>query len=347
MEGQATSDELQAFVLDVGHGNAAVFLDGDEALVVDAGSGDLVADTLERSGVSDIAALVISHRHHDHTSELPSLLANRDLRVRRLFLNADPSRSPDTHFEKQLRAALNDSVRRSGTQYQQANVTLGSEMGTQQLQVDVLSPNIDLGLAGIGANMPTGSTVDTHAFAVALRVRSEGGRSILLAADLDHSGLRQLIDNEDAELSADVLVYPHHGGLAGVGSAEGEEALAKEFTAAVDPSTVIVSNGRERYENPRREIVRGVRQARSDPPIRLVCTQLSKACCADAVSADGRLDPALSSIGAERGLSCSGSIRIELCGSGPVLPNGARHLDFVINRVGASALCVKELPAGH
>jgi len=334
------TENIHAVVLDVGHGNAAVFIDGDEALVVDAGAGDLVTDTLERYGVSDVAALVISHRHHDHTSELPALLSNPDIRIKKLFLNADPSRQPSSAFETQLRGALNDSIRRNGTQYQQANVTLGEEMGTENLSVEVLSPTAELCLAGVGSPTDAGGVLHAHALAVVLRVGVDGGRSMVMGADLDHHGLRGLIEDTDVDLKADVLVYPHHGGLAGVGTERGEEELAKELTAAVDPEAVIVSNGRERYANPRREIVRGVRKARTVPPIRLVCTQLSKECLAEVVRDDRRLDETLSSLGAETGASCSGSIRVDLVGEGPLLPKGAQHLEFVIDTVGGSALCV-------
>lgn len=124
-------------ILDVGHGNAAVFVDGDAAIVVDAGSGDLVADTLEREGIRQISALIISHRHHDHTSELPALLSSRDICVHRLFVNADPTRKPQGVFEQQLVAAFNDSLMRNQTELQQANVTLGHHMGTAHLDVNV------------------------------------------------------------------------------------------------------------------------------------------------------------------------------------------------------------------
>ena len=59
------SDGLpEAIILDVGHGNAAVFLDAGQALVVDAGPGDLVAGTLVDHDALEIVGLVISHRHH-------------------------------------------------------------------------------------------------------------------------------------------------------------------------------------------------------------------------------------------------------------------------------------------
>ena len=325
-EGQAIGDP-EAVVLDVGHGNAAVFLDGPQAIVVDAGPGDLVARTLEDHGVQDIAALVISHRHHDHDSELPSLLADEDLRVRRLFVNADPNRNPTTPFEHQLRGAFRDSRRRSGTELQQANETLGGYMSTEHLSVEVLAPNSDLAFAGVGAKKAKGGSAHPHAMAVVLRVTAPSGRSVFLGSDLEYAAYRALLDSEEIDVGSTVLVYPHHGGLSG---APDEEAFAEELTRAVDPEILIFSHGRERFDNPRREVVRGVRSARESPKVRIVCTQLSTHCSASAIDAAGRLDSTLESRGAGLGHSCAGSLRISLASEGPLLPSGAAHLAFVL-----------------
>lgn len=340
MTEQLVADEPKAVILDVGHGSAAVLIDEKEAIVVDAGSGDLVTETLERFEITEVRSLVISHRHHDHTSELPSLLSNPDLEIKQLFLNADPTRTPSTPFEEQLRAALNDSVRRSGTEFQQANVTLGARMSTARLTVEVLSPSVDLQLSGVDGETASGEVLHPHALAVVLRVSVENGRAVLLGADLDYTRFQELIDNDESDLSADVLVYPHHGGLSGAGSESAEEAFAGRVASAVAPDVVVFSNGRDRFRNPRREIVRGIRKATDAKPMRMVCTQLSKECCAEEIPADGRLDDFLASAGGATGKSCCGSMIIDLGGHEHLLPIGHKHLDFVLNTVGDQALCL-------
>ncbi len=336
----AQAEAPHGVILDVGHGNAAVFFDGPQAIVIDAGSTDLVADTLERHGVSEIAALVVSHRHHDHTSELPSLLTNPDLCVRKFFANADPTRTVDSRFEEQLRGAFNVSKRRNGTEFLQANETIGHHMNTKRLRVQVLNPDGDLTLKGVGSITTSGDSLHAHALAVVLRISLLGGRSVLFGSDLDSAGYRRLIDSDDVDLSADVLVYPHHGGLAGAGNAIAEQAFASALTEAVGPEAVVFSNGREKHSNPRREVVRGVRSAPVARTVRVVCTQLGMACSNVTFPADGRLDGSLGSHGAERGLSCSGSLRVALDPQEQLLPLGSRHLSFVVDTVGAGALCV-------
>lgn len=339
----AVDDSIpHAVLLDVGHGNAAVFVDGPSAIVVDAGSSGLVTDTLEQQGVTEISALVVSHRHHDHTSELPTLLANPDLPVRRLFLNADPNRRPESAFEQQLAGALNESIKAHGTEFNQANATLGPYMGTDRLQVEVLAPDGALALTSVGAPRDAGGNVPPHALAVVLRVSLPGERAVLFGSDLDHSGFRQLM--EQVDVTADILVYPHHGGLSGAGSAEGEEAFATDLTVAVNPAVVVFSNGRSQaFPNPRREVVRGVLRARHpETTLRVVCTQLAHQCSLAALPADERLDPRLDSAGARGGLSCSGSLMVSFSRAEDPLPEGRRHLDFVLNRLGDGAMCVGE-----
>lgn len=337
-----TPDGPSGVILDVGHGNAAVFFDGVQAIVIDAGSSDLIADTLERHGVTEIAALVVSHRHHDHTSELPSLLANPGLCVRKLFVNADPTRPVHSRFEEHLIGAFNASKQRNGTEFHQANETLGHYMNTERLRVQVLSPDSDLTWKGVGAPTGGGGSVHPHALAVVLRVSLPGGRSVLLGSDLDKAGFSRLIDDDAVDLSADLLVYPHHGGITDGGNEKAEEAFATALTAAVGPAVVVFSNGREKHANPRREVARGVRAASTPQLVRIVCTQLAVACSAVTFSADGRLDESLASHGADRGLSCSGSLRVSMEGDDALLPLGARHLAFVLNSVGDTALCVSQ-----
>jgi competence protein ComEC len=175
-----------------------------------------------------------------------------------------------------------------------------------------------------------------------LRVAYPDGRSIFFGADLDHAGFRDLMADDDIDLAADVLVYPHHGGLVGAGNSAGEQKFANALAKAVRPKVVVFSNGRGQYDNPRPEVVRGVREACESPKIRVVCTQLSKSCSEMAIASDDRLDPTVSSAGASAGLSCSGSLRIDLTGAEPLLPLGHKHMDFVINRVGETALCLSD-----
>ncbi|MEA2276317.1 MAG: competence protein ComEC [Solirubrobacteraceae bacterium] len=318
----------EALILDVGHGNAAVFVDGDRALVVDAGSGGSIADTLADQGIQNLD-LVVSHQHYDHTSELPALLANPDLRIRKLFLNADPSRNAATRFERDLRASFRDSHARNSTELLTLNATLSpGQFELPTLRIDVLWPSSDMAFGGVGAGTPRGTVVHPHAMAGVLRVDQPDGRSVLLCADVNHTQLTELV--KTADLHSTVLVYPHHGGLSGSGD---EEAFAHALTTAVGPDVVIFSHGRDTHMNPRTEVVRGVRASRTTPPVRVLCTQLSKNCSPGPIGVTDHLDPDLVHAGARAGASCCGSLRIRLSNDDILVSRGSEHLAFVLDHV--------------
>ena len=180
-----------------------------------------------------------------------------------------------------------------------------------------------------------------HALAVVLRVSVAEGRSVLFGSDLDRDGFRRLMASS-LDLGADLLVYPHHGGLVARSTVTAEQSFAEKLTEAVKPQVVVFSNGRESHANPRPEVVRGVRSAALTPRVRVVCTQLALACSPVVFRGGHRLDTSLGSTGAEGGLSCSGSLRLALVGDGPILPLGSRHVSFVLEEVGDQALCVTE-----
>ena len=226
---------------------------------------------------------------------------------------------------------------------QSQNVGRGSSRRIGPLpDVTVLWPDVRHALAGVGSSTPDGGTLHPHAVAVVVRIAYSGGRSVLLGSDLERAGFEALINDGLTDFTSDVLIYPHHGGKSAAGTEAAEERFAEELTRAVNPEVVLFSNGRGRFGTPRREIVRGVRAARQSPTVRLVCTQLSEHCSATVIPNDGRLDTRFRSAGGAAGASCSGSVRIDLVGGGPVLPGGRKHMNFVVNGVGAEAMCYPE-----
>ena len=93
-----------------------------------------------------------------------------------------------------------------------------------------------------------------------LRV-SAGGRSLLLAADIEAAQEAQLVERMPALLRSDVLLAPHHG--SGTSSTQA-------FLRAVAPSLVVFQVGyRNRYRHPKSEVVQryaalGIARLRTD-----------------------------------------------------------------------------------
>src|SRR5256885_5882175 len=64
-------------ILDVGHGNSAVLVDAEAAVIIDTGRGDQLRQYLHEQGIGKIDLIILSHadadhRSEEHTSELQS-----------------------------------------------------------------------------------------------------------------------------------------------------------------------------------------------------------------------------------------------------------------------------------
>jgi competence protein ComEC len=147
---------------------------------------------------------------------------------------------------------------------------------------------------------------------------------------MDEVGLDEAIEAE-AGLKADILVFPHHGGLPGAADAE---EFTEKLLNAVRPNTVVFSNGRGRHDNPRPAIVDAVRNRGCT----VACTQLSERCQSKPVDARDYLEP-LRASGRKMGASCAGSMTLELQPRGHRPSEfAARHQSFISERV-ASPMC--------
>lgn len=188
-----------------------------------------------------------------------------------------------------------------------------------------------MALAGPRARDPRFGKVTSNTMAAVVRVLLDGAKAVLLASDIDGTRLRDLL-RHGRELSAEVLVFPHHGGLPG--SAE-PVSFARALTAAVEPRLVVFSMGTSgRTANPRKGIIQGVREAAPDAYI--ACTQLSVHCqeAGSPPTSDDHLSEAMAR-GRSENRCCAGSIVVTRTGSGfrytPPLPQHARFLDSLFD----------------
>jgi competence protein ComEC len=167
-----------------------------------------------------------------------------------------------------------------------------------------------------------------------LLVSINNAPAALFAADIDDAGLRNLL-NDFPTPRAEVLIFPHHGGLPGRAN---PEQFATELCNAVQPRIVVFSLGRGVHENPNLGIIRGVRRA--VPQAHIACTQLSTQCAA-ATQHPGasHLLAAAPSRGESQNACCMGTLSVRVdAGTIVVAPQLADHADFV-TRAAPTALC--------
>lgn len=313
-------------ILDVGHGNSALICDGDGTIVLDApqGSGVLL-ETLDWREIRRVSAVLVTHSDADHAGGLLSLLTDPDLAVERVYVNADALN--DTELWGTVKAAVRDATRRSKVEvHTELTTSVTGAIDTARLHVEILAPAPALVLGGVGSRARCGRRIERNSMSAVVRVSRKGveaDRGVLFMGDLDDVGLTELLE-ESADVSATVLVFPHHGGSCG---SSDDEAFASRVSAAVAADTVVFSMSRRRHELPRADIVAGIRAEL--PMATLACTQLSKRCAPDPLESDDEHLGAWPAAGRHTGESCAGTITFEMTSEGVVRLGAHEHASFI------------------
>lgn len=323
-------------LLDVGHGNCTIVRSAAETAVIDCPTGAMLLDTLDDLGVETVGTAIISHADKDHIAGILSLLTSDPVRVTRVFVNPDGQKS--SKIWNDFRVAVADAEQRGTVQIVTSlSTSVPGTIAVGDAEIAVLSPGAALALTAVGgkvaeAGKPAGSgkTVTSNTLSAVLRIKSGTEGSMLLAADMDEISLDAAIASS-IDLSADVLVFPHHGGLPGTSD---PEKFTERLLGAVGPRSVIFSNGRGGHDTPRPEIVKTVRGR----DCAVACTQLSTQCQAAQVDANSYLET-LRASGRKRGACCAGSMTFGFSPALARIPGmEARHQAFIAEKV-SSPMC--------
>ena len=316
-----------AYVLDVGHGNCAVARDDAHSVVVDTPPTDTLLRTLAQRSVDRVDAVLISHADRDHVAGLPAVLSAKNLVVDAVYLNPDATKPLSRPQQRLITAALEDAIGSGRTRvHLQLNTLFGDTLSAGKVRVEVLAPRWQQARGGVGGTTNTGRRTTSNTLSAVIRVGTPNGRHVLVAGDLDTVGLADLL-SAGADLHADVLVFPHHGG--GVRGAD-PGGFARALCHAVGPQTVVFSMGRQPHEHPDPRIVAAVQE--EIPTVHIACTQLSRHCAHTLPVQRGDHFSDLPREGLLNGPSCAGSLILPLR-VGPVAPTVASHRDYVEQHV--------------
>jgi beta-lactamase superfamily II metal-dependent hydrolase len=324
-------------LLDVGHGNCTIVCAGTATVVIDSPTEGLLLHTLEDMKINRIAAAIISHADKDHIAGIIPLLTSNTVQVERVYVNPDGQKR--TKIWHAFRVAVAEAELKGSCEVVTSlSTTTPGIIEVGEATITVVSPSAALALTGVGGETPGGQTVTANTLSGVLRVDSRGaGNGVLLAGDMDEISLDYAIA-AGAKLSANVLVFPHHGGLPG--SAD-PTAFAMKLLDAVKPQSVIFSNARGRYDNPRPEIVGPARER----GCAIACTQLSERCHANTVDAADHLEP-IRAHGKHAGACCAGSVTLTLGPTAVRVPGAdERHQRFITDKV-ATPMC-RAMPSGE
>ncbi len=227
---------LTAF--DIGQGNALLIETANHRLLYDTGpaySGDSDGATrvllpfLRARGIAQLDGLIISHSDNDHAGGAASVIGG-------IPIHWASSSLPEDHAL--LRQMPSHTACRAGQRWNWDGV-----------QFEMLHPDEHYG----NADHP-------NARSCTLRIRYRE-HAVLLTGDIEAPQERALLARAYDQLSASVLLAPHHG--SGTSS-------TPEFLTAVSPQLALFQVGyRNRYRHPKAEVLerylqRGIRTLRSD-----------------------------------------------------------------------------------
>ncbi len=320
------------YILDVGHGNCAVLVDDNGVVVVDAGgfSSPLAAFLMD-SGLNNVSSVLLSHSDEDHIAGLRSVISQPEIQVGQVVINSDHLKSTDCW--KNLAYALSDAQKRGQLRFR-VGLTTG-DSGTfdcGRTNIEILSP--DPATAALRQRKGDPAHTDSNSSSVVVRFSTDGESKILLAADMDAETLTELLQT-NPDIRTPILVWPHHGGWPGTTNTQKAKNFAQSLCAAVQPEVVILSFDRNRYKNPRPEIVEVIRECR--PSAWIACTQLSKRCSDDAHREPLAHLSNATARGKGSGSCCAGSFVVDLSNL-KIEPLQSRHQDFV-KAVARKSLC--------
>ena len=279
--------------------------------VIDGGGRDTLLRFLSDRGIRRVDTIIVSHVDADHFGGISLLLSSTDFQVGQVFFNPDPR---DTALWRDFVSVMIDAKQRGAKfKLELTNVNPG-QLESGGVWLEVLAPSQELAY-----RTPDGRQLTPNLMSAVVRVWTDGEPRILVAGDIDQVGFHSLFER-GADIRADVLVFPHHGGLPGRSD---PTAFAESLVRAVSAQLVIFSIGRGRYGTPRPEIVSAV--LRSKEGVHIACTQLSTHC---AVLAEG----------IARNAPCAGTLEVSLEGDGAYAPTRRAHLEF-IDQNAPTALC--------
>lgn len=329
----------ELIILDVGHGNCAIIKHGDEAIIVDAPGRPVVAKVLDELKIKSIHALLISHADSDHLSGAIPILMNADRPVRQVYVNPDLRK---TKSWRDFRIAAGDARKNQGTAiYPSIHINQPQTLKLFDTTLRILHPTPEMCLATNEGEHTDGVRLDPNSMSAVVLIEHNGESVCLLAADSGRHSLDAMLD-EEKDLRAPVLVFPHHGGHTSV--AADNKAFARDLVSAVQPKLVIFSLGRGSHGTPRPEIVAGTREAISIQKPYIACTQLSKN-CAVAPPSQGDRKLVKHSEGLSKNHCCAGTIVFPLSDDGIEIMMGElseHHGKFVTSEL-PKALCRRQL----
>ncbi|WLE97812.1 MAG: DNA internalization-related competence protein ComEC/Rec2 [Candidatus Electrothrix communis] len=218
------SGQSKVAYLDVGQGTSSFLKMADGSRVLIDGGGNrqsrrnmgeqVIAPYLWQQRVWRLDQVVITHPHSDHFNGMDFILAH--FRPKKLFINGD------SRIEGNYQEIIDQAVR-------QGTEVVLPESGDKIAELADMNLEISGGAVQVGEQ----GRLSVNDASLVLRYR-HGSRAFLFPADIGKKKEAILLE-QGHDLSADVLLAPHHGS---------STSSSPAFIDAVDPALIIVSAGK-------------------------------------------------------------------------------------------------------
>lgn len=225
-----TRGNLEMYMLDIGQGDAFVFLQNDKVLLVDTGNiydWNATNKALKELGVKKIDYLIITHPHQDHIGGLFSVCMNYKI-DELITQNINPQDVPGREFTFHI---YNFAIKLANFAYGDSLVTLARE---NKIYRDFSFADSKVEFLG-----PEDETYEIfNNYSLVFRIEY-GNISILMTGDMEYEVEEQLLES-GKDLSSTIYKAAHHGS-----NTSNEEA----FMEKVNPEYVLISsdNGNHNY----------------------------------------------------------------------------------------------------
>lgn len=335
---------MEVYFLDVGQGTCQIILLGARrAIVIDCGptKNRTVLHFLKRMDIDQIACLVVSHSHKDHSGAAAAILGEYQDRVERICFVQD-----DQFLKSPFWLRISDFLKADILKKDQltrleaaGRPQLVWEDGTHRARLRTFSPLAAENLLAqeAGKQNPTSAVLFLDV----------GTCRVIFAADSEVSQWKEIRRSAGRRLRCDVLAVPHHGGA----TASTEAELVWLLDEAIQADVAVVSVGTSNtHGHPRADVIESL----TSRGVCVMCTQITRKCSDDLESLrPGVLQPTtilgrsssgrdVTRSGNSRNVACAGTIRAVFTAGNLAIDHLGDHqraVDALATRVNGHPLC--------
>lgn len=220
---EKASGTLKVHYLDVGQADSILIVQGDHAMLIDAGNNDdddFVAGYLKKQGIKELEYLIGTHPHEDHIGSLDYIIKN--FTVDKIFLPKNAKSTTKTYTDV-LKAISNKGLKAT-------NAVPLTSFKLGDADCTIFAPN-------------SSNYEDLNNYSIVVKIKF-GNNSFLFEGDAEALSEMEMV-KKGYDLKADVLKLGHHGS---------NSSTCANFLAKVQPKYAVISVGKDNsYGHPQKK----------------------------------------------------------------------------------------------